>query len=232
VLHLPRLRLAWWNTLTDQQEEAILAGITLKISGSVDPVASSNPSSNSAGLQKKQTESSAVYPWWLVLLSLALSVFILFSFYRHYRMRWKKAIQSTLLTDISTKQPYPHQSKQERVLKKKVNTTHILLEIQVACEDANPVQAQQVLQQWAAEVIGIKPAILSTIATINPDFSREIALLSQVLYAKQEAKWQGQGLWFAVQHYQAEYQASTVGIVGKDSVLQDLYPKSLKNNAP
>ncbi|HHL18376.1 MAG TPA: hypothetical protein ENJ33_01425 [Thiothrix sp.] len=230
VLHLPRLRLAWWNTLTDQQEEAVLAGITLKVSGSFSSVVSPNFPSNSASLSKKQTEFFAAYPWWLVLLSLVLLTFIFFSFYQHYRMRSKKTIQATLLTDMSTKQPYPHQSKQEHVLKKEGNTPHILLEIQVACEDANPMQAQQALQQWAAEVIGIKPAILSVIATINSDFSREIALLSQALYAKQEAQWQGQGLWLAVQHYHAEYQALTTVIVENDNVLQDLYPKEEGRN--
>ncbi len=231
VAHLPRLRLAWWNTLTDQQEEAVLAGVTLKVSGLVDSVSVSNFPSNSVSFPKKQTGFFADYPWWLVLLSLALFVFILFSFYQQYRLRWKKTTQTTQATqkkqliEVSIKQPYQYQSRQERLVKKEVNTTHILLEIQVACEDANPVQAQQALQQWAAKVVGIKPAILSTIATINPAFSREIASLSQALYAKQEAQWHGQGLWLAVQHYQAEYQAFTAGIVGKNSVLQDLYPK-------
>jgi len=220
VVHLPQLRLAWWNTQTDQQEEAVLAGISLNVLGSASSL------SNSINLPEKPTATFFTYPWWLVILSVALLAFILLSVYHHYRIRSKKLTLLTQRIETSTKQPFQHQgNSSERLIKKEVNTAHILLEIQVACENANPVQAQQALQQWAAEVMGIKPAILSTIAKINPAFSREIALLSQALYAKKEAQWRGQGLWFVVKRYQAEYQASTMGRVGKDSVLQDLYPK-------
>lgn len=246
LIQIPNIRLAWWNTLTEQQEEAVLAGISFKVAN-IKTASTLPETDNNAPQEQVQdaTPQSMTYPLWLGIVSVVVLLLMLLSFYQHYSRRTKRmASPNKPLPPLSTRLSATQlttpdgsdwdgrfnnnvftKDNDHKIMNNQPNGVtdkeRLTAAVQFACASGKPNKAQQALQQWAEEVADIKPATLSVIATINADFAQQIAYLSQALYAKKVVQWQGEGLWQAVK----QYQANLVVPSSKPNGLQDLYPK-------
>ncbi len=203
---IPELSIPWWNSKTNQQEIAKLEAIKLTVSGAPVAIAAQQAVSKPVLDKTVKVENTVEDKPKLsntLLIIIALSGLLLVTLLAGLFMRWK----GKKLINKSSTEKYTTATKQQ-----------ILSDLEQACSHNNASEAQHFLQQWM-QSMGKSPTAFSE--SDNTPLQQQIKQLNQSLYAKEKSHWQGQGLWQAIEKYQAQED----GVVEKgDRKLQGLEP--------
>jgi hypothetical protein len=189
VFEIPALRISWWNSKTNQEEEAVLAAVKLNVSG--EPIAITQqvvatPDVNTA--QKETVASVDQRKLSTTVITLLILVGILLVlFFGWLLMRWK-ALQQ--LGNASEK----HLAEKQQIVKT----------LEHACITNNAAEAQRQLHYWM-QSIEKSPAQL-----FSRPLQQQIKQLHHALYAKEKENWQGKALWQAVESYQKQLDKGVV----------------------
>ena len=199
---IPEVKLPWFNTSTGKEELAILPPRSIEITPSL--------STNSAPVNSQPTitqedkslislkTSSAPNPSWVWLVALFFAGAWLITLYWGYSKKIKKQ---------SNKKKH----------KKALN------ELKSACLSSNPQAARDALLKWAstqwpdASIYNLND-LLKLIH--DSQLKKQIQLLSQVLYKKQNTSWHGEELLRVVVHLKNDH----YNTVSKTTILPPINP--------
>ena len=206
---IPELRLPWFNTLTRKEEVAVLAPrsieITPALNSSIDqnqansqrPILKSEPDNSVKVAQTTSFSAKSSSYWaWFVALFFACAWLITL-----YLGRWKKPVR--------------------RIGKKAYKKA--LDELKEACDHAKPKAARDALLKWAflhwpdATLLNLND--LAQLIRYS-QLKKQIQLLSQVLYKKQNSAWRGDELFRAV----SAVKSNTLATTAKTAVLPPINP--------
>lgn len=207
---LPAINIPWFNTQTQEMEQAQLPAVTL-VAIAPEPANTSVNNMPAAPVIQSSLQPPEIMPtpssiprsniwmWAAMGFGFAWLLTLLFIFWsRSNKPRTK--IESTM-EDTPIK------------LKK------ILRELKTACADNNPQAAQQALIKWATVSYNITNLVeLNT--HFDADFQAELSKLSQALYAKDKQAWDGSGLLKMVMAKQSKQSSSN----NAEEPLVPLYP--------
>ena len=193
--NLAAIRLAWWNTVTDQLEYAELPpqGFKIKTTAATSALANTGLTSHSENLAVVSVQQLRVWQ----ALSLALGVLSLCGFALWWRARHQPAIAI-----VTSSGPSPRSLHDD--LKK-------------ACLANDPVGTRQALDAWVRQ----HPESLADMAARDETLSQALDSLNSALYSENDSDWQGKSLWLAINQLSfAEPQKNS----SSDDQLPPLYP--------
>ncbi len=193
--NLAAVRLAWWNTITDQLEYAELPPqrFTIKATVTTSPLTSSALTSDNESFDLISIQQLRFWQ----ALSLALAVLSLCGFALWWRARHQPAITIT-----ASSGPSPRSLQDD--LKK-------------ACLANDPIATRQALDAWVRPY----PESLADMAARDETLSQALDSLNSALYSENDSEWQGKSLWLAINQLSfAEPQKSN----SSDDRLPPLYP--------
>lgn len=183
---LPEVKIAWWNTATQQPEVASLPARTIEVAPS--PAAQVTPAQTipaPAGTDTPQDLPQGIpskpNPWqWLSLLLSGGWLFTLLAWWRSQRN-----------TSTQHTPPIPSQASPSTAVRV----------IKAACQANDPITTKAALMRWARlRWPEQPPASLADLGQRLADPSRsELAVLTRVLYGKDPGAWSGEALWHAIQ---------------------------------
>ncbi|MDO7596502.1 MAG: BatD family protein [Pseudomonadota bacterium] len=203
---LPTINVPWFNTQTQEMEQAQLPAVTLVAIAS-EPA---NPSVKAPAIQSSQQPPeitptpSAIAPsniWFWATLGFGIAwmltlLFIFWSRFNKPRIKIKSTMENT-----------------------PVKLKEIIKELKIACAENNPQSAQQALIKWATFSYKITNLVeLNTYC--DAAFQAELTKLNQALYGKDKLAWDGSGLLQEVVAKQTK-QSSSKSV---DEPLVPLYP--------
>lgn len=201
---IPELHIPWWNTVTDQQDYAILPAMTLDVqaqpssntSAPTEPVISKNLADESATVDsEKQSSSKTVSEqdglnlWQITSIVLALLWLVTL-------ILWRFTKPKQLISAANGSSATQHQTEQFF----KAN----LKEIEQACRNNQPKVTQQLLLQWCRN-----QSHLQQVQNLNqlkqlvehPQLAQQLDTLQEVLYSpNREQTWQGSELAETLQY--------------------------------
>lgn len=213
---LPKRKIIWWNTLTDQQEEKTIPGISFFVAETESSAllpAKTGTSANNHPIQELDNlentleglspESSSIInsnytgyastrqnPWfwaWLVT-SLILSILLIISLFFAFKN--------------------PKSSKQNKSKKASVthSNQHYLKQIKKSCSTNNKSQTMTLLIQWANHYFNHNESEFTNLSTLslkiqNTDLVTEIQALDKALYSVHSSDWHGNDLFTALKNY-------------------------------
>ncbi|SEA57224.1 BatD family protein [Alkalimonas amylolytica] len=188
-VHLPELRLPWWNSQRQMLDYATLPARTIQVlpaaSAQSDATTSKLPTSGEAITPEQRPAS----PWhWNHVSSLLLAAWFISTTLLLWFWRRPKASQ------VSVAAP----SFNATALKK-------------ACRHHQPEVARDCLLYWAQLQLDAQIRTLSALAaTVSEPLRSELLLLNKALYHPAAETWQGDSLWQAWQSYQPDSVAQPV----------------------
>ncbi|MCW8856787.1 MAG: BatD family protein [Kangiella sp.] len=201
---IPELRLPWWNTITNQQDYAVLPAMTIDVmareqsdqSAPTQPVVSKNLDNDSGSPQSMEqtpiqntAEQDGLNLWQITSIVLAALWLLTLILWRFTKPKYKVSGHSNLSNTLS---------KTEQTLKASLS------EVDKACRNNNPQLAQQLLLQWCRN----QPH-LNQIKNLNQlkqtvkhsELSEQLEKLQEVLYSSASSPaWQGQALAQALKY--------------------------------
>lgn len=184
---IPELRVTWFNTQTDQQEVAVLAPRSIDITPSGNPGNnSSSPTDSSPNSNNKESVNTLE---WSSILSPKEMNFWAWGVALFFACAW-------IITLL-----YGQLKKGSRLGGKRAYKM-ALNKLQEACMQSNAKESRNALLKWASLYWPDVPILnLTDLMAIvrDPSLKKQIQLLSQVLYKKQEkGSWRGEELYKAV----------------------------------
>ena len=194
----PPVKIHWWNTETGKQETANLPARTVKIlppkistnssrrlpvTPATEPMIMPTPSTN-----MDESDNSLITP-------LPLSTSIAANWWP-----WIALLLASgwLLTVIAWWKQQDKTSNREKPAKTTNNSKkQFEKQIKQACNNNNAAQAKQALLDWAAYIWPEhKPVSLGSIVKqVDKEFSKQLQVLNQSLYSKEQNSWDGAMLW-------------------------------------
>jgi hypothetical protein len=207
---LPAINIPWFNTQTQEMEQAQISAVTLVAIASESANTSVNNMPTTPAIQSPQQPpeitptpssiaSSNIWMWATLGFGIAWLLTLLFIFWSRFnkpRIKIKSTMENT-----------------------PVKLKEIIKELKTACAENNPQAAQQALIKWATVSYNITNLVeLST--ACDADFQAELTKLNHALYAKDKLAWDGSGLLQAVMAKQTK-QSSPKSV---DEPLVPLYP--------
>jgi hypothetical protein len=207
---LPAINIPWFNTQTQEMEQAQISAVTLVAIASESANTGVNSMPTTPAIQSPQQPpeitptpssiaSSNIWMWATLGFGIAWLLTLLFIFWSRFnkpRIKIKSTMENT-----------------------PVKLKEIIKELKTACAENNPQAAQQALIKWATVSYNITNLVeLST--ACDADFQAELTKLNHALYAKDKLAWNGSGLLQAVMAKQTK-QSSPKSV---DEPLVPLYP--------
>jgi hypothetical protein len=207
---LPAINIPWFNTQTQEMEQAQISAVTLVAIASESANTGVNSMPTTPAIQSPQQPpeitptpssiaSSNIWMWATLGFGIAWLLTLLFIFWSRFnkpRIKIKSTMENT-----------------------PVKLKEIIKELKTACAENNPQAAQQALIKWATVSYNITNLVeLST--ACDADFQAELTKLNHALYAKDKLAWDGSGLLQAVMAKQTK-QSSPKSV---DEPLVPLYP--------
>jgi len=193
TLQLPALEVVWWNTLEDRLERATLAERTLQVADNPDLL---QPPPEQPIMLQSGAEPPPLWPWQLSTVLLAASTLAGFGLW--LRARRQPAVQRALQAG-----PTPRS---------------LLDDLRRACQANDPQATRQALDAWARQ----QPETLADMAARFVPLSDALDGLNGALYSETGQRWQGEGLWQAIQ---ALPPAASPSAEQEQSALPPLYPR-------
>ena len=194
---IPEVRVPWFNTHTGKEEVAILAPRSIEVTANASS-GNTLPPSSAQSLDKK---SSSV--------NLATSVPL-----EHVTSFWPWLVAAFFALAWVFTLLLGSRKKTNNLLGNKLYKK-ALEELKIACDQSNPQRARDALLKWAS--IQWPDAVvlnLNELAQLTRDgqLKKQLALLSQALYKKQNANWQGEELYRAVMGVKMNKSATTAKV--------------------
>lgn len=204
-LTFPEVRVRWWNTKTNQPDEAVLPAVTVQVTPnpqqlqSPDMAVPANTAASPALTPEAPSAWAFNYSSWL-LLGLWLMTLLLW-FWQHRR--------ATTAGPSDTKS---RRNPQELRFNSR--------KLKQACQQNDVVQVREQLLRWAQQLISADIESLSDLLQHLPDgtLHHQIRQLSYQGYQPAGSTWQGQPLLEAWAHFHHQPQAEQPG-------LAPLYPR-------
>ena len=190
---LPPISVTWWNTETDRLEVTELPAHTLDVA--------MNPTIEQPPLESLPAPVAApsawpAWPWQISTLILACTTLLGFGLWWHAR-----------------RQPAVHRSAASGP-----SPRTLLDDLKRACLANDSQATRQALDAWARQ----QPETLADMAARFVPLSDALDELNGALYSETGQRWQGEGLWRAVQALPAQEQQA---IEQDHSALPPLYPR-------
>ncbi len=183
-LTLPKIRVNWWNTQTDQQELAVLPAATYTVLPAIGKSASAPTVTVPVTEFKQQTETLAepANPYWQ-WAAIALGALWMLSTWQWLVMRRRvAALESETV------------SRFEPVVFDTPNEKQAYRALEAACKRNDASTSLQQLRAWGRARF---PGIESTadLADLSPEIEQEIRRIEALLYSNDASgSWQGQAL--------------------------------------
>jgi hypothetical protein len=207
---LPAINIPWFNTQTQEMEQAQISAVTLVAIASESANTSVNNMPTTPAIQSPQQPpeitptpssiaSSNIWMWATLGFGIAWLLTLLFIFWSRFnkpRIKIKSTMENT-----------------------PVKLKEIIKELKTACAENNPQAAQQALIKWATVSYNITN-LVELSSACDADFQAELTKLNHALYAKDKLAWDGSGLLQAVMAKQTK-QSSPKSV---DEPLVPLYP--------
>jgi len=181
---LPQISIPWWNSETHQQEIATLKAVKLSVSGTPLPIIKQKAINKPEPKIAIEQKASKQQPSTTLIIIISLLCLLLLSTLIWLFIHWKKQTRKN--------KPATHSP---------ISQKQRLKSLKQACNENNAKKAHYYLQQWKNN---LPPSSALTIEQNNPQLQQQIKQLHQALYAKVKSNWQGEELWQAIQHYQAQ----------------------------
>ena len=204
TLTLPEVRVRWWNTKTNQPDEAVLAAVTLQVQPNPQQMPAPDPVATAAtatvvAAPPAHSDWYFSYSSWL-LLFLWLSTLLLW-FWRSQRPATPQPLSDSA----------KHADSEVRFNSRKLKQ---------ACQQNDASQVRQQLLRWAQQLLDAEIESLSDIVQRLPDgaLKTQIRQLSYQGYQPAGSSWHGQPLLEAWAHFHHQPQTSKAG-------LAPLYPR-------
>ncbi|WP_208931100.1 BatD family protein [Rheinheimera sp. F8] len=206
-LTLPEVRVRWWNTKTNQPDEAVLSAVTLQVAPNPQAVSQPEPAATTT-TSADRVQPTQVSDWhfsyssWL-LLSLWLLTLAAWGL-------WAMAAPRTAERD-NTKLPRTTAGSELRFNSRKLKQ---------ACQQHDAALAREQLLRWAQQLISANIESLTDLVQHLPDgaLKTQIQQLSYQGYQPAGAQWQGQALLEAWAHFHHQPVTTAEG-------LAPLYPR-------
>lgn len=206
-LTLPEVRVRWWNTKTNQPDEAVLSAVTLQVAPNPQAVSQPEPAATTT-TSADRVQPTQVSDWhfsyssWL-LLSLWLLTLAAWGL-------WAMAAPRTAEHD-NTKLPRTTAGSELRFNSRKLKQ---------ACQQHDAALAREQLLRWAQQLISANIESLTDLVQHLPDgaLKTQIQQLSYQGYQPAGAQWQGQALLEAWAHFHHQPVTTAEG-------LAPLYPR-------
>lgn len=217
IVSLPAIHVYWWDTLTNQERVAILPAKTITIlpAPNTQPAATSakpitkQPTPTPAIQDSRPATKTANYWLWIAVFFCAIWLVTLVIWWKDKRSR-----QTSLVA------PQAHHSNMP-------TTSHILTNIQTACENNDASAAKEQLLHWAeARWPQDTPRSLGEIADRlgRPVASVALNELDKTIYASSpKASWNGSASWAILKTALAQ-QDQTENL--NKTLLPELYPRA------
>lgn len=207
---LPAINIPWFNTQTQEMEQAQLPAVTLFAIASELGNTAVNSMPTVQAIQSPQQLSeitstpisiapSNIWMWTTLGFGLAWLLTLLFIFWSRFNKPRTK-IKSTMENNA-------------------IKLKEIIKELKTACADNNPQAAQRALIKWATVSYNITN-LVELNAACDANFQAELTKLNHALYAKDKLAWDGSRLLQVVMAKQTE-QSSPKSV---DEPLVPLYP--------
>ncbi len=223
---LPGIKLEWWNIVANKQETATVGPFKLQVTGGQEAPAGQLPPANvqqppepanSKQTQPEVTEAAGGSTWldafknWFTWERAAFSLLLL----------WVLLTLAWLLWRWSRKPKPEERGVAASAAKQPVSDAKsILRQLEQACQRNQPQAAHDALAEWAGSVLGLRPALISTLREqADPGLRDEIDRLSASLYGRGADSWHGAELWKAVQAFKSD-----AGKPKSGSGLAEMYP--------
>ena len=198
-LHLPEVRIPWWNTITDREEVAIVPAATFTVLPSQNTAADiptvTVPVSELTQPGATQEIASPYWQWAAIALGLLWAMTLVQLLMLRRRLR---VLESAALTQFETVSfDAPDEAREYKSLNK-------------ACSRNNAADSHRQLFLWAKARY---PEIssVSQLGTRFPDLALEIETLEMHLFSKNEGgSWRGAALLAAVEQLRNARQAKPV----------------------
>jgi hypothetical protein len=173
---IPAVRLPWWNTATDQAEEAVLPARTLVVEGGLTAMPPSPDAHAPKPLQSEPSAAAAqpsesMWQWLALVLGTGWTLTLL--------LWWLLAKYSGARTRGSAPHPQNLDAMAKAVLTHSRN------------HDAD--RTRRALLAWA-QACGMRPVTLDEIARLYPEIAEPLATLNRTLYAATPGTWNGDTL--------------------------------------
>lgn len=209
TLTLPEVRVRWWNTKTNQPDEAVLSAVTLQVEPNPqqpqqsDPVAAAETSAPDAAATAPVSDWYFSYSSWLLLGVWLLTL-------AAWALSMRRA-DGDGDGDDQTTQPRAVSSSDVRFNSRKLKQ---------ACQQHDASQAREQLLRWAQQLIAPDIESLADILRHLPDgaLKTQIQQLSYQGYQRAGVQWQGQALLEAWAHFHHQPAVTAPG-------LTPLYPR-------
>ena len=206
-LTLPEVRVRWWNTKTNQPDEAVLSAVTLQVAPNPQQVAQPEPAATTTSTADRippayVSDWHFSYSSWL-LLSLWLLTLAAWGL-------WAMAAPRAAKHD-NTNLPRSTAGSELRFNSRKLKQ---------ACQQHDAALAREQLLRWAQQLIDANIESLTDLVQHLPDgaLKTQIQQLSYQGYQPAGVQWQGQALLEAWAHFHHQPAASGEG-------LAPLYPR-------
>lgn len=206
-LTLPEVRVRWWNTKTNQPDEAVLSAVTLQVAVNpqqveqAEPVALTTTTSDSIQAESVSNWHFSYSSWLMLgLWLLTLAAWGL----------WAIAAPRTA-SDDNASLPHKKGSSELRFNSRKLKQ---------ACQQNDATLAREQLLRWAQQLIHANIESLADLVQQLPDgaLKTQIQLLSYQGYQPAGVQWQGHALLEAWAHFHHQPAANAEG-------LTPLYPR-------
>ena len=207
---LPAINIPWFNTQTQEIEQAQLPAVTLVAIASEPASTPVNNGPTVPAIQSPQQSlaitsgpssipPSNIWMWTTLGFGIAWLFTLLFIFWTRFNKPRTKIKSTGDNTPIKLKE--------------------IIKELKTACADNNPHAAQKALIKWATVSYNITN-LVELNHYCDDDFQAELTKLNHALYAKDKLAWDGSGLLQAVMSKQTKQSLSK----NADEPLLPLYP--------
>jgi len=207
-LTLPEVRVRWWNTKTNQPDEAVLSAVTLQVAPNPQQVQQPEPAATSINPVADSMPPTQISDWhftyssWL-LLGLWLLTLIGWVF-------WALSVPRSARPDNKA-QPRSASASELRFNSRKLKQ---------ACQQHDAALAREQLLRWAQQLIDANIESLADLVQHLPDgaLKTQIQQLSYQGYQPAGVQWQGLALLEAWAHFHHQPATAAAG-------LAPLYPR-------
>ena len=208
-LTLPEVRVRWWNTKTNQPDEAVLNAVTLQVAPNPQQVPQPEPAATSTNTVTDSLPPTQISDWhfsyssWL-LLGLWLLTLVAWGWW---------AISA------------PHDVRNDKISEPRATSASELRfnsrKLKQACQQHDAALAREQLLRWAQQLINANIESLADLVQHLPDgaLKTQIQQLSYQGYQPAGVQWQGQALLEAWAHFHHQPGTTAEG-------LAPLYPRS------
>lgn len=202
-LTLPELRVSWWNTKTNQPDEAVLPAVTLQVAPNPEQTPSSPQIAEAPAVQATPASTAVQVSDW----AFSYSSWLLLTLWLLTLALWGWTARPARLSQKSA----PAHSELRFNAKK----------LRQACQQNDHSEAKALLLRWGRQLLSTDIQNLHDLQRHLPDgaLKQQIQILSYQGYQPAGSSWQGQLLLEAWVHFQHQPTVTADG-------LSPLYPKS------